>query len=226
MRFTNAVNYLLNGGFSLSQAHATYQKAQAKPIIAPPKATDNAKIIRYLVQERGLSEEIIYEVIGQGLLYQEQDSNNCVFVCKNSLGTITGYEVKGILKTKFQRNYGSGIFIGEPIDLWIFESAIDLLSFYEMGKKAENLDNVLLSSMGGLSKAEKIRQIALQLKAKNQNSTVHIATDNDTAGQEFGDYFKEQNTDLNVFLHIPKAIKGNNFKDWNERLIFSKFGKK
>lgn len=227
MRFTNAVIYL-NGGFNLSQAHATYQKAQAKPIIAPQKAPDNARIIRYLVQERGLDEEIIYETIEQGLLYQEGEHNNCVFVCKDLAGAITGYEVKGILKTKFQRNYGSGLFtlkIGEPQDLWVFESAIDLLSLYEMGKIAGDLGNCLMLSMGGLSKTNEIRGIALQLKAKNQNSTVHIATDNDTAGREFGDYFKEQNTDLNVSLHIPKTIKGNNFKDWNERLIFKKFGK-
>ena len=225
MRFTNAVIYL-NGGFNLSQAHATYQKAQAKPIIAPAKATDNKRIIRYLIQERGLDEKIVYEVIDKGLLYQEAEHNNCVFVCKNSAGTITGYEVKGILKTKFQRNYGGGIFnlvVGEPIDLWVFESAIDLLSLYEMGKKAGDLDNVLLSSMGGLSKAEKIRQIALTLKAKNPNSIVKIAVDTDKSGTDFANSFAERNSDLNVIILTPSSTKGKSFKDWNEKLVFKKF---
>lgn len=208
------------------QAQA-YKKAQAQQIVAPAKAIDNKQIIRYLIQERGLDQEIVLEVINKGLLYQEAEHNNCVFVCKNSAGTITGYEVKGILKTKFQRNYGNGgifnLVVGEPINLWVFESAIDLLSLYELGKKAGDLDNVLLSSMGGLSKAEKIRQIALTLKSKNPNSFVKIAVDNDKSGTDFADSFKERNTDLNVEITTPKSIKGNNFKDWNEILVFKKF---
>ena len=231
MSFRKAVIFLNDDRFqryshsapSISSAKSP-DKDKANQIVAPAKDTDNNRIIRYLIQERGLDEKIVYEVINKGLLYQEAERNNCVFVCKDLAGTITGYEVKGILKTKFKRNYGSGLFtlkIGEPLDLWVFESAIDLLSIYEMDKKADvgQLDNVLLVSMGGLSKANKIKEIALQLKAKNKNSTVHIATDNDTAGIEFGDYFKEQNTDLNVSLHIPKK----NCKDWNELLIFKKF---
>ena len=229
MSFRQAVMRLTESKYSLSksQAQAIYQKAQAKPIISPAKAPNNAEIIQYLTTQRALDKAIVLEMIELGLLYQEAEHNNCVFVCKNPLNNeITGYEIKGILKTKFQRNAGSGLFsfaIGEPLDMWIFESAIDLLSLYEMGKKAGNLENVLLVSMGGISKAEKVRQIALNLKAKNQNSTVHLAVDNDKAGINFCENFKNQNPDLTIVEHIPRAYKGTDFKDWNERLVFQKF---
>lgn len=223
MKFKNAVDYLANNTFTLPD-QTTYPNARSKEIIAPEKAPNNDRIIKYLTKDRAISEEIVIDLINKGLLYQEQGYNNCVFVCKNpSTGEITGYEAKGILKTKkFQRNYGSGIFnfavggVAENKKLFVFESAIDLISYYELHPNSTK--NSLLCSMGGVGKAEKIRQIALELKANNPDLWVVILTDNDEAGNAFFDNFQERNPDLTVKTKNPSQ----ECKDWNEYLVLKR----
>lgn len=225
MPFAEAVNYINARNFPIVDNSKT-NSTTSKTLIAPPQATDNFKIIQYLKQERKIAEEIVVEAINKGLLYQEQGTNNCIFVCKNRQEVITGYEVKGILKTKrYFRNYGNGIFnwlIGEEFkQLFVFESAIDLLSFYELEKGKKRLNNSLLCSMGGLVKGRQIRDIALTIKAEE----IFIATDNDEEGNSFYSTFKAQNPSLKIIgIGISGTYKDNSFtgKDWNEYLVYKK----
>lgn len=230
MRFTNAVIYLSGGNFTAHDTQATYQKAQAKEIIAPPPALNNDRIIEYLTTKRKIDEKIVLEAIQRGLLYQEKSNNNCVFVCKDLNGVITGYEVKGILSTKrFWRNYGNGVFHwlnGEPKKLFVFESAIDLLSFYELESYKKIVKNALLCSMGGVAKMEQVKQIATSLTTNNEKFKTYIATDEDKAGDNFWESFKTQNPNLKaVGVSVRNLYKLENdltIKDWNDYLIYKK----
>ena len=232
MRFKEAMQFLLSladNDFSPSAvANKALEKQSANEIITPKKAPNNSKIINYLTVERGLKKEVILDLIDKGYLYQEQNKNNCVFVCKNfsNNNEVMGYEIKGILKDKrYYRNYGSALFFiskGNPISLTVFESAIDLLSFYQFYNKWKD-DNFLLCSMGGVAKYKLVREIALSFKNKNGSCSVKIATDNDVAGENFYEEFLSKNQDLKIFRRKPiyeneNAHLNKSFKDWNELL--------
>lgn len=223
--FKKAVNALVP--FASPDAKVFSPKnTEAKKIIAIEAASNNEKVIDYLTKTRCISEEIIIDAIQNGLLFQEKGKNNCVFVCKNSLGVITGYEVKGVLDIPFKCNYGSGIFnwlVGEPKKLLVFESAIDLLSFYEIAFNYGDVNNALLCSMGGLSKAEKIKQIALKLSENNPDFEVKMLVDNDKAGENFfNNFYKRNNKNFKIGYATPQSKDNKIFKDWNEFLVHRK----
>ena len=97
--------------------------------------------------------------------------------------------------------------MGAAVEWVIYtESAIDLLSFYQL--KKDKLSNALLVSMGGLKAVVVENYKSLYPQAKHC-----LAVDDDTKGNEFADEYKGK-------LYRKKPDEP--FKDWNELLCSSK----
>lgn len=172
---------------------------------------DMRRTFAYLIKSRFISSSIVQNLVKNKCLYQDSKGNaiftildeNKNIVGAELQGTLTEKRFKGISKNSNQ-NYGFNIQLGEnPKHLLIFESAIDLLSFWTIYPNLETQRPCILLSLGGL----KINPL---LKFLNllENVELIICTDNDKASENF-----IQNNKLDdVKRLIPKT------KDWNEDL--------
>lgn len=170
------------------------------------------RTIAYLNKTRFIDTDIITSLIKNKVLLQEQTTNNAIFVMLNENDEPVGAELQGTLShVRFKgvapgSIYGYGFNIKDvpnPTKAFFFESAIDLLSFYQMYK--HRLESYILVSMAGL----KVNVIETTLGAYKTIVELFIATDNDQASTTFKQGLTMQFKDV-----LPRAPH----KDWNEQL--------
>lgn len=169
--------------------------------------TDCKRVIAYLSKTRGLDYKTVVSLIKDGKLRQDQRGNAC-FIRANGSAELhgTGGHWKG--QNGSQDGYGFEYAVRSSVK-WVSycESAIDLLSLYQLNKG--KLNDMLLVSMSGL-KPEVIRHY-LEIYPK----AVHIvAVDNDEKGREFWERVSAEFPKLKA--RLPK-----NVKDWNDLLRLS-----
>ena len=175
------------------------EQKENKKILIPVKSSTNKQAIEYL-KNRGIDEEIIYECIDNKLIYQEDKTNNIVFLGYDNDGNIkyagcrsTNYkrimrDAKGSSK-EFSFRLLSNI---KNHSIHIFESAIDLLSYATMLKiKGYDYKNQNLIALAGVYLPSSIIEqskvpIAIQNYLKKHEDTENIVLhfDNDIAGRQ------------------------------------------
>lgn len=199
-----------------SQAIATLastNKEQSKELIAKgieaqqaelPKASNKSfnidTVQNYLINERKIKPEIVQDLFDKKLLYADS-RNNCIFTNQQR----TFAFIRGTYKGKrYVANKGKVDFLkydfnkSNSNDVYIFESAIDALSFRT--STAKDGEYIVLNGSGMIS-----RVAELQLENKNLN----LCFDNDDQGKAFCDKLSKQ-FDCNIYT--PKG------KDFNEDL--------
>ena len=212
MGFREAVEALTAGGF---------EKKAVLPPAAPERPFDFAQIepapnmervIRYLTKTRGLSLELITDLIRHRQLFQEAATNNAIFPIYDGVA-IVGAEVNGTLPDKRFKGiktgskYGCGYnltFGDKTAYVLFFESAIDLLSFVDLSRmRGKDLAGCRLTSMMGLK--QNIVEHTLQVLP--EGTQPFLCVDNDEAGQNF---IKA--------VGLPARLPHPDFKDWNDQL--------
>ena len=259
--FNQAVDFLNDGEFK------TFQKVERREepfnyyLKAYEQPFNEARI--YLKQQRGLSDETIDFFLDKGVMAQANATVNgsiepvIVFKSLNQEGEIIGAQLQGIEANweKWpKRGYakkiinnsdgmtGMHVDIGQPNRLIFTESAIDLMSYYELHKN--NLRDVRLVSMDGVKESIVSRHL-VELEAElsghplrwNREELSHglataiesgyfaegkhadritLAVDNDTGGHNFITSLQEKGVTLMV--DIPDLPKGQDKADWNDHL--------
>lgn len=186
--FRNAVKELtLNEEYKTNEVNVNTEKA---PFIFDPKAlseqTDKAK--SYLVNERGINEDLVDTLISKKLIQQDHNDNVVFLWAKNKevvgmdkQGTDSEKGFKQVSKNSDEKQ-GFTITNGQPENLYVFESSIDLLSYTSM----YNPPNARMVSMAGLKPQtyyNAIGQIYEETKTPPKN--VVFAMDSDEAGESF-----------------------------------------
>ena len=170
-----------------------------RKIVIPTKASNNNRAIEYL-KNRGIDEEIIQECVDKKLIYQEDKTNNIVFL---------GYDTEGNIKYAGCRSTGSKRIMRDAKgsskefsfrmlsniknnSIHIFESAIDLLSYATMLKiKGYDYKNHNLIALAGVYQPSKnVEQSKVPIAIQNylnkyqdvQDIVLHF--DNDRAGRQ------------------------------------------
>ena len=171
-----------------------------------------SRVFAYLLK-RGIRPDIINDLFKRGLLYQSEDTNNCVFVNESKdfaeiRGTLRDKSFHQILKTK-KDNFWAISPIGMPITeckkILVCESAIDAISLMQiMQDYIGNPADIAYVSLGGVANQATIDRLI----SIGQN--VVLAVDNDAAGHAC----LERNNHLN---YIQPNIPG--CKDWNDMLL-------
>ena len=90
--FPEAVKYLLtfHGKARDSPAKAVPSVKRdevQKPFTLPPRNTDDRRVFTYL-RKRGIAPQVIRQFLNSGLVYEDAEHHNCVFVGKNSAGQV------------------------------------------------------------------------------------------------------------------------------------------
>lgn len=261
INFNQAIDYLNDGAF---KEFATVDRVQEsfnyylKPYEQPFEEARN-----YLKEQRGLSDETIDFFLDKGVLAQANAKVNgsiepvVVFKSFDFSGEIVGATLQGIEENweKWpERGYAKNIVrnsdgitgmhvdIGHPNRLIFAESAIDLMSYYELNK--DNLQDVRLISMDGLKEGVIGRHLAqlqsdvsgrplrwshdelaegLQTAIDNNffvdgkhAGWITLAVDNDEAGQNFVSSLRDKGALVTEAL--PDLQPGQEKIDWNDAL--------
>lgn len=196
--FRGAVQSLLAGGYAPADVRAQAEAPQPfRYNILHDKQT--ADVEHYLCDVRGIDRRIVQTLLDKNLLKQDV-RQNAVFVWGLS-GQRVGAELQGTReiddgryghRTTFKQiypnseaNYGFNLSIGTPKQLYLFESPIDLLSYWSMHL---DLNDCRLASMSGLKPVtvEKLIENTGQLYGTTPKDVL-LGVDNDRHGQAFLD---------------------------------------
>ena len=177
----------------------------------PEKEENNDRIIRYLTENRGMEKNLVEEWISSGDIYEEKKHHNVVFVGRDADGIPRYAHCRGTGEIKYRgdvaesdKSYGF-CHRGTDNQLFVFEAAIDLLSFIQLFPKDWKKRSYL--SLGGIS------GVALMtfLSERPQITSVFLCLDNDQAGNEACEKLAEEIPDGYSVIRLKPSRK-----DWNE----------
>lgn len=153
----------------------------------------------YLVNERGLSGILVDALHDKKFIHQDK-YKQAIFAWSDTgkaVGaSVIGTEYNPMRYKKYGRfkgialnsegNYGFNVTLGTPARLYVFESPIDMLSYWTMNP---TLNNCMLAEMEGL-KEQSIYKFIEQMylsKGALPHEGIYLGVDNDFAGQRFFD---------------------------------------
>ena len=179
----------------------------------PEKEENNEKIIRYLTENRGIEKNLVEEWISSGDIYEEKKHHNVVFVGRDADGIPRYAHCRGTSEIKYRGDVAGSdkscgfCHRGMDNQLFVFEAAIDLLSFIQLFPKDWKKRSYL--SLGGIS------GVALRafLSERPQITSVFLCLDNDQAGNEACEKLAEEIPDGYSVIRLKPSRK-----DWNEIL--------
>ena len=179
----------------------------------PEKNEKNETVIKYLTEVRGIDKNLVEEWIGRGDIYEERQHHNVVFVGRDAKNIPRYAHCRGTGETKYRgdvagsdKAYGF-CHRGTDNQLFVFEAAIDLLSFIQLFPKDWKKRSYL--SLGGVS------GVALMafLSERPQITSIFLCLDNDKAGSEACGKLAEEIPEGYTVIRLKPSGK-----DWNEVL--------
>ena len=169
------------------------------------------------LRKRGIAPQVIRQFLNSGLLYEDAEHHNCVFVGKNSAGQVKYAGLRGTYDREgkgFRGDVtGSDKHVGFtlPYDrssdqVFVFEAPIDLMSYLTLHR---NTPNAL--ALCGLYDG------ALQayLADHPQIKRIELCLDADGPGREAARQFQNKYTAMGYAVTVEEPRSG---KDWNEYL--------
>ena len=227
MPFVDAVKHLLGCSIEYPFPKTIPKEKTPNPFALPRRNFNNDRVIQYLKQ-RGISEATIQMCISKGILYEDY-RHNCCFIGKDENGTPRYATIRSsspnhtFLMDIEGSNKAYSFRMEAPAsdELYLFESAIDLLSYYDLyGKKAGNY----LSVSGVYQPNKKGASFTIPAAVSyfllhNPNTKkIHICFDNDDAGQKAANALLLQlSSEYEILLELP--TRG---KDYNDQLLFER----
>ena len=217
--FPEAVEYLLayHGGTRIFRVPPPIPERKNVPFSLPPAHLDNRRVTAYL-KKRGIAPQVIRDFIGAGLLYEDAEHHNCVFVGKNSgdkpvfaakRGT---YDLNG---AAFRGGVpGSDKEVGfrlpcDPAQLrvFVFEAPIDLMSYCTLHRGIKSNAVALCCLYDG--------PLDTYLRENPHIRRIDLCLDADGPGREAAERMKQKYSAQGYSVSVHTPARG---KDWNEYL--------
>ena len=129
--------------------------APSKDFRLPEKNKDNEMIVKYLTESRELEKNLVMEWIVRGDIYEEKKHHNVVFIGRDADGIPRYAHCRGTGEMKYRGDVAGSdkafgfCHRGTDNQLFVFEAAIDLLSFIQLFPKDWKKRSYL--SLGGVS---------------------------------------------------------------------------
>ena len=187
--------------------------APSKDFRLPEKNENNEMIVKYLTESRELEKNLVLEWIAGGDIYEEKKHHNVIFIGRDADGIPRYAHCRGTGEMKYRGDVAGSdkafgfCHRGTDNQLFVFEAAIDLLSFIQLFPKDWKKRSYL--SLGGVS------SMALMsfLSERPQITSVFLCLDNDQAGNEACEKLAGEISEGYTVIR-PKPSR----KDWNEIL--------
>ena len=221
--FREAVDYLLDfNGQSRdaprpSRPRPPPEEEERPEFTLPPASGDNRRVFAYL-RKRGIAPQVIRSFLNAGLLYEDAQYHNCVFVGRDNTGQPKFASKRGTYDkdgVSFKRDVlGSDKSVAFPIPCdpavpWVlvFEAPIDLMSFCTLHREVRS-NAVALCGLyeGGLN---------TYLRDNPHLRHVVLCLDADDPGQAATEKLRAEYEGRGLKVSTRTPAKG---KDWNEYL--------
>lgn len=211
-----AISFILN---NLGDAVTLTTELPPDSLYRPPKNSNHCAVSIYLKHFRFIDENVIDDILNQGILYEERNYKNCIFVGQSPDGTTKHIHRHSThLSNELYKSNTLGSdsrysfnIPGTSESLYVFESPIDLLSFITLNPVHWKEHSYL--ALCGLS-SQSIHQY---LSDHEHITKIFICLDNDIHGFKATASIIEE-LQLNSHYEI-QCIKPR-FKDFNEDLKF------
>lgn len=206
--FPEAVQMLIGE----TPANGVSAAKQSQEFRLPPRNRYAEKMTAYLCQ-RKIPEELVQEFYKEGLIYEDAQHHNIVFMGKDAAGIPRYAHCKGTNDSFRMDVLGSDKFHNfayrsDGKNLFVFEAPIDLMSFIALYPKDWKTRNYL--SLGGVG----AKALDGFLSERKDMETIYICTDSDKAGNDAASRLLESIPEhMTVIRLIPCD------KDWNEVLM-------
>lgn len=214
--FPEAVKFLLEQQGVVILPQKDVPAKEKKPFALPAKNEDMRRVYAYLLKARFLDREVVNAFVRAGLLYEDSEYHNAVFVGVDENGIARHAHKRGTYSDSgFKGNVDSSNpdysfhYIGKSNRLYVFEAPIDMLSYLSLHK-----ENWQEHSYVALCSTATYGAMHI-LKANPQIDTVITCLDHDSAGIEGNYRLKEEILRLGAYTVIAEQPR---FKDWNEGL--------
>ena len=219
--FSEAVEYLLafhgRARDSPTKAAPFVKRDEVqKPFTLPPRNTDDRRVFAYL-RKRGIAPQVIRQFLNSGLLYEDAEHHNCVFVGKNSAGQAKYAGLRGTYDLNgpgfkgdapgSDKNTGFSLPHDPRSDLvLVFEAPIDLMSYLTLHRDRTNAVALCGLYDGALQ---------TYLQAHPEIRSIALCLDADEPGQKAAQQLQEKYQLQGYAVTVEKPRCG---KDWNEYL--------
>lgn len=214
--YPSVVNLLLGGGGVAYPATKERVREPPKLFALPPANKDARRVFAYLVKHRHIVPEVVSHFVRAGLLYEDAEYHNAVFV---------GTDEQGVPRHAHKRSTNSfgktfrinveGSFpqysfhhLGADGALFVFEAPIDLMSYLALHPERWQEHSYVACCGTSFLPVEKM------LERMRRVEEVFLCLDNDVAGhtasKRMASFLAEKN--------IPSQRLVPQLKDWNEDL--------
>ena len=238
----NALDYLMKvRGFSFTQAveqlvdsstvlpSCSVKEPVPKSLDIPKLHPDIQRVKRYLMS-RGIDSRIIDYCHKEGMLYEDAEYHDCVFLGKDKDGVPKFGSLRSTT-TDFKRDldgsdkrYSFKICPNDRADsVHLFEAVIDLMSYITLAVKSQSeWYNEDYLSLGGVYTTENKQDIPLALNAYIENHpnlrTLYLHFDNDEIGRKATEQIKTTLRDKYEILDEPPR-SGKDYNDYLQNEI-------
>ena len=224
--FTEAVDFLLawNGRARDSpdlpppvQCKERSTPVEPVPFVLPPANVDTRRVTAYL-KKRGIAPAVIRGFVDAGLLYEEENHHNCVFVGKNKSGDAVFAAKRGTYDLNgasfragvpgSDKETGFCLPCDNAIDrVQVFEAPIDLMSFCTLHRDVTRNAVALCGLYEG--------PLDTYLRENPGIKYIFLCLDADGPGKEAAERMKDKYTRQGYVVSYKPPPRG---KDWNEYL--------
>ena len=217
--FPEAVEYLLNyhGGARFLRAPPPIPEKKTVPFTLPPPNSDNRRVTAYL-QKRCIAPQVIRDFISAGLLYEDEQYHNCVFVGRNGAGKPVfaakrgTYDLNGAAFRGGVPGSDKEVAFRLPCDsrqlrVFVFEAPIDLMSYCTLHRSVKSNAVALCCLYDG--------PLDTYLRENPHLRRIDLCLDADGPGREAVERMKDKYTQKGYSVTVHTPARG---KDWNEYL--------
>ena len=196
---------------------APFKEREEKMLEVPPAYGNMRRAFAYLCQTRGIAPEVVSAFARKGLICEDANHHNAMFVGRDEQGEIRHLHARGTLTGSHFRQTLPGSekeysfhWPGTSGKLYAFEAPIDLLSYISL--HPEGWQEHTYVALCGVSAAP----IHRLLETQPQLQDVTLCLDNDKAGHNAarriaGELLREWN--------VTMSAEFPTLKDWNDELL-------
>lgn len=217
LSYPEAVSWLLSGETGQAYQSAPPKKVEPpKRLELPPAYKDTRQVFGYLVKRRHISFNIVTDFVRSGLIFEDAEHHNAVFIGKDEHGVIrhihkrsTNASGKSFRMTVAGSDFRYSFhWMGTSKKLYVFEAPIDMLSYITL--HPHNWQRHSYVACCGTS----FTPVEWMLEQLPQVTKAFLCHDNDQAGWDAARRAAEQLSTCNV----EPVRSAPTCKDWNEDL--------
>ena len=217
MSFPEAMRELLGGNQGQVFPAAKKKEVPPKPFALPPANSNMRRVFAYLIRKRQIDRAVLIEFVRAGLIYEDADHHNVVFVGRDKNGTAKHAHIRSTNSwgDPFRLNVEgcdprySFHYNGKDGRLYVFEAPIDLLSYISLHPDRWQ-DHSYVACCGTSA-----IPVITCLDRMARPEEVVLCLDNDEAGRKACRRLEEQLTgtyNITIRRELPAQ------KDWNDDL--------